>query len=142
MSRLQKTRARDKTPDMRKPLRSLFVLPLVASVAGMLLGACVEQDDEKPNDEDLKVAKQNILTTAPTPKYAVNADLDGKQLPPAGAPNILMAAGGAQLKGIVRDDGIYWWKFHVDWKDPTKSRLDGPQKIPAEVVKTLAMPQP
>ena len=26
----------------------------------------------------MKVAKQNILTTAPTPKYAVNADLDGK----------------------------------------------------------------
>ena len=41
-----------------------------------------------------------------------------------------MAAGGAQLKGIVKDDGIYWWKFHVDWKDPTKSRLDGPHKIP------------
>jgi hypothetical protein len=61
--------------------------------------------------------------------FLVNADLDGKQLPPAGAPNILMAAGGAQLKGIVRDDGIYWWKFHVDWKDPTKSKLDGPRKI-------------
>jgi hypothetical protein len=44
----------------------------------MLFGACVEQDDEKPNEEDLKVAKQNILATAPTPKYAVNADLDGK----------------------------------------------------------------
>jgi len=26
----------------------------------------------------MKVAKQNILTTAPTPKYAVNADLDAK----------------------------------------------------------------
>ena len=34
------------------------------------------------------------------------------------------------MKGIVKDDGIYWWKFHVDWKDPTKSRLDGPHKIP------------
>ena len=42
-----------------------------------LLG-CVEQDNEKPTAEDLAVAKQNILTTAPTPKYAVNADLDGK----------------------------------------------------------------
>src|SRR6187551_1166308 len=40
--------------------------------------ACVEQDDDKPTAEDLAVAKQNILTTAPTPKYAVNADLDGK----------------------------------------------------------------
>jgi hypothetical protein len=52
---------------------SLLVVVLIA-----FLGACVEQDDEKPNDEDMKVAKQNILATAPTPKYAVNADLDGK----------------------------------------------------------------
>src|SRR5258708_6875726 len=44
-----------------------------------LLGAtCAEQADAKPTEEDMKVAKQNILTTAPTPKYAVNADLDGK----------------------------------------------------------------
>jgi hypothetical protein len=44
----------------------------------LVLGGCVEQDDEKPTAEDLAAAKQNILTTAPTPKYAVNADLDGK----------------------------------------------------------------
>ena len=57
------------------------------------------------------------------------ADLDGKQLPPPGAPNIVMATGGAQLKGITGDDGIYVWKFHVDWKDPAKTRLEGPSKI-------------
>ena len=34
-----------------------------------------------------------------------NADLDGKRLPPAGAPNIMMAAGGTQLKKILEDDG-------------------------------------
>jgi hypothetical protein len=73
--RLQKPLASDKTPDMRTSLARLLPLSLVAT---LLLGACVEQDDEKPNDEDMKVAKQNILTTAPTPKYAVNADLDGK----------------------------------------------------------------
>src|SRR5262245_54802734 len=59
-----------------------------------------------------------------------NADLDGKQLPPAGAPNIMMAAGGAQLKKVLQDDGIYVWKFSVDWADPSKSKLDGPVKIP------------
>jgi hypothetical protein len=58
------------------------------------------------------------------------ADLDGKQLPPAGAPNILMATGGAQLKKVVKDDGIYVWKFHVDWADPSRTKLDGPVKIP------------
>jgi hypothetical protein len=59
-----------------------------------------------------------------------NADLDGKQFPPEGAPNIMMATGGAQLKGITQDDGIYVWKFHVNWDDPSKSKLDGPVKIP------------
>lgn len=62
--------------------------------------------------------------------FLINADLDGKQLPPAGAPNILMATGGTQLKKIVKDDGIYVWKFHVDWKDPSRSKLDGPVKVP------------
>lgn len=59
-----------------------------------------------------------------------NADLDGKQLPPPGAPNIMMATGGTQLKGIIEDDGIYVWKYHVDWGDPSKTKLDGPVKIP------------
>src|SRR6476646_1707189 len=43
-----------------------------------VLLACVEQDQDKLSAEDMAAAKQNILTTAPTPKYAVNADLDGK----------------------------------------------------------------
>jgi hypothetical protein len=47
-----------------------------------------------------------------------NADIDGYGLPPAGAPNIMMAAGGAQLKGILEDDKVFYWKFHVDWKTP------------------------
>jgi hypothetical protein len=58
-----------------------------------------------------------------------NADIDGKELPPHGAPNIVMAAGGAQLDSIFTDDGIYYWKFHVDWKDPSQTRLVGPTKI-------------
>ena len=59
-----------------------------------------------------------------------NADLDGTQLPPSGAPNIMMAAGGTQLKQIMEDDGIYVWKFHVDWTDPSKTAAEGPTKIP------------
>ena len=58
-----------------------------------------------------------------------NADLDGKQLPPPRAPNIMMAAGGTQLKKIMEDDGIYVWAFHVDWKDPSKTKVVGPSKI-------------
>src|SRR5262245_48314079 len=62
--------------------------------------------------------------------FLLNADLDGKQLPPPGAPNVMMTVGGAQLKKVVTDDGVYWWNYHVDWKEPAKSKLVGPVKIP------------
>jgi hypothetical protein len=58
-----------------------------------------------------------------------NADVDGTALPPRGAPNIMMASGGTQLKKIVEDDGIYAWKFFVDWNDPAKTKVAGPEKI-------------
>jgi hypothetical protein len=58
-----------------------------------------------------------------------NADLDGKTLPPPGAPNIVLAAGGVQLRGLLGDSVILAWAFHVDWEDATKSRLDGPVRI-------------
>ncbi|MGH9872158.1 MAG: hypothetical protein ACRD9S_06780 [Pyrinomonadaceae bacterium] len=58
-----------------------------------------------------------------------NADIDGMGLPPRGAPNIMMAAGGAQLKNIRADDVILVWKFHVDWKNPANTKLIGPTKI-------------
>ena len=59
-----------------------------------------------------------------------NADIDGQALPPKGAPNIMMAAGGTQLKQILQDDGIFVWKFHVDWDEPARTKVDGPVKIP------------
>ena len=58
-----------------------------------------------------------------------NADVDGKQLPPPGAPNLMFAAGGSQLRNILEDDGIYVWKYHVDWEDPSRTKVDGPVKI-------------
>ena len=61
-----------------------------------------------------------------------NADIDGTTLPPPGAPNMMMAAGGAQLRRDYDDDGIYVWQFHVDWDDPAKTRVTGPRKIAVE----------
>lgn len=58
-----------------------------------------------------------------------NADIDGKGLPPPGAPNIMMAAGGTQLKNVLEDDGIFVWKFHVDWGNPANTKITGPEKI-------------
>jgi hypothetical protein len=57
------------------------------------------------------------------------SDLDGRHLPPAGSPNIVMAAGGTQLKNIMEDDGIYYWTLKVDWSDIAKTKLEGPTKI-------------
>ncbi|HYM23603.1 MAG TPA: hypothetical protein VEU08_10350, partial [Vicinamibacterales bacterium] len=59
-----------------------------------------------------------------------NADVEGMTPPPAGAPNIMMAAGGTQLKTILEDDTLSVWQFHADWKDPSKTALTGPLKIP------------
>ncbi|MGE5358584.1 MAG: hypothetical protein ACM3NQ_06155 [Bacteroidales bacterium] len=58
-----------------------------------------------------------------------NADVDGMTPPPAGSPNIIMATGGVQLRKVFEDDGIYAWKFHVDWERPANTTLTGPVKI-------------
>jgi hypothetical protein len=59
-----------------------------------------------------------------------NADIDGQALPPRGAPNVMMAAGGTQLKNVFEDDGVFAWNFYVDWESPAKTKVDGPVKIP------------
>jgi hypothetical protein len=58
-----------------------------------------------------------------------NADLDGKSLPPSGAPNIMIAAGGTQLDKVFEDNTVLAWRFHVDWKDASKTRVTGPERI-------------
>jgi hypothetical protein len=58
-----------------------------------------------------------------------NADVDGRNLPPAGAPNIMMAAGGTQLDRIFEADTIDVWQFHVDWKNPANTKVTGPDTI-------------
>src|SRR5438874_11525159 len=58
-----------------------------------------------------------------------NADLDGKELPPSGAPNIMMAAGGTQLDKILESDTIDVWQFHVDWKNPANTNVTPVEKI-------------
>ena len=58
-----------------------------------------------------------------------NADLDGTRLPPRGAPNPMLATGGTQLRADLDDDGIYVWSFHVNWEDPSKTRVTGPEKV-------------
>lgn len=58
-----------------------------------------------------------------------NSDVDGQAPPPRGAPNIMMAAGGTQLKKVFEDDGIFFWKVHVDWRNAQNTKAAGPVKI-------------
>lgn len=60
------------------------------------------------------------------------ADTDGTTPPPAGAPNLVLALGGEQLHSVFEDDGVYAYKFHVDWTTPANSTLTGPTKIPVQ----------
>jgi hypothetical protein len=41
----------------------------------------------------------------------------------------MLAAGGTQLQGVLHDDAIVAWNFHVDWRDPTRTRLEGPARL-------------
>jgi len=41
----------------------------------------------------------------------------------------MMSTGGAQLLKIFEDDGIYFYKVHVDWSDASKTSVSPPQKI-------------
>ena len=95
---------------------------------------------EPATEQCLVIADVNFLN---------NADLDGTRLPPAGAPNPMLATGGSQLNGDTDDDGVYLWNFHVDWSDPSKTRLTPVTRIPVAPYQylcggqlTTCVPQP
>ena len=82
--------------------------------------------------------REKMLKGQPAPEQCViidggvfmlNADLDGKRPPPKGSPNIMMSTGGTQLMKIFEDDGIYFYKVHVDWSDASKTTVSAPQKV-------------
>jgi hypothetical protein len=58
-----------------------------------------------------------------------NADIDGPAVPPDGAPNVMIAAGGTQLDNALDAATLDTWQFHVDWKAPANTKLIGPVKI-------------
>ena len=58
-----------------------------------------------------------------------NADIDGTSLPPKGAPNMIMAAGGTQLKKVMEDNVVFAWQFRVNWENPAMTKLSKPEKI-------------
>ena len=83
--------------------------------------------DRKRMLAGLDATEQCVIV--PGVNFLNTSDLDGRRLPPRGAPNIVMAAGGTQLKGVIDASEILAWTFHVDWTDPSKTKLEGPQRI-------------
>lgn len=56
------------------------------------------------------------------------ADLDGRTLPPPGAPNIIAAPEAAEWTNFPTDR-IHFFKFHVDWAVPGNSTFIGPVEV-------------
>ena len=87
--------------------------------------ACVVERDKMLHG---LVAREQCLII-PESNFLNNADIDGKGLPPAGAPNLMLASGGTQLRNNFRDDGIYVYKFYVDWENQARTHVEGPTRI-------------
>jgi len=51
---------------------------LVSLPLALLLWGCVEQEPDRPTEDDKRLIRQNILNKVPEMKYKVNADLEGK----------------------------------------------------------------
>jgi hypothetical protein len=116
-------------------MRTIAVGLLVTSA---VLGAagCVEQERDKPSAADLTSAKQNLLTTPPSPRYPVNADLDGKVLFLGLDAEPLPAEAGKDLKltqyfKVVSPPGESWKTFtHVE--GPAKQNYVNADHVPID----------
>ena len=62
------------------------------------------------------------------------ADLDGKRLPPAGAPNYIV--------GLDTASTLVYWRFHSDFTTPANATLQGPFPIPVASYTTSCAAQP
>jgi hypothetical protein len=66
-------------------------------------------------------ATQQCFNTSNLYGGLLPADLDGANLPPAGAPNYIVG-----LDAPVASNLLQYWKFHVDWTTPANSTFTGP----------------
>jgi hypothetical protein len=116
---------------MRTLAIRLAVVPMLFQ-----LGACVEQEPDKPSADDLTAAKQNLLSAPPAPRYAVNADLDGKVVFLGMDVDPLPAEAGKDLKltqywKVVASPGDGWKTFtHVE--GPGKQSYVNADHVPIE----------
>ena len=67
-------------------------------------------------------ATQQCFNTSSSFGGLLPGDLDGARLPPAGAPNPMVALGTTSTT-------LATWKFHVDWTTPANTTLTGPATL-------------
>ena len=67
-------------------------------------------------------ATQQCFSTSTAFGGLLPADLDGTVLPPAGAPNPVVALGTTSTT-------LAYWAFHVDWTTPANSTFTGPTSL-------------
>lgn len=87
--------------------------------------ACVVERERMLRGEPAR----EICVIVENVNFLNNADLDGTTLPPAGAPNLMMATGGSQLDSVFSDSVVDVWQFRVDWSNIANTRVTGPQKV-------------
>ncbi len=74
--------------------------------------------------------KQQCFQLSPDVFGLLPADVDGKVAPPAGSPNFFLA---------MNSNSLDLWKFHVDWKKPTRTTFgDGPEHAPNANIKVMS----
>ncbi|HET7220622.1 MAG TPA: hypothetical protein VFJ02_21360 [Vicinamibacterales bacterium] len=114
-------------PDYPRPAiwRDGYYVPTSTGDDVIQKHACVVERDKMLKGQPAK--EQCVIIDGVN--FLNNADVDGRTLPPAGAPNVMMASGGTQLQKVLEDDGVYVWKFAVDWKDAARTKVTGPEKI-------------
>ena len=67
-------------------------------------------------------ATQQCFSTSTSFGGLLPADVDGAALPPAGAPNPVVALGATSTT-------LAYWQFHVDWTTPANSTFTGPTSL-------------
>jgi len=85
----------------------------------MCRGARQDAEGEPATEQCIIIDGVNFLN---------NADIDGRSLPPSGAPNIMMAAGGTQLKGSLKTTDLCV-EVPCRLENPANTKVIGPEKI-------------
>lgn len=86
---------------------------------------CVAERDRMLRGE----AARELCRIVPDVNFLNTSDLDGTRAPANGTPNLILAAGGTQLRGIVESSELQLWRFSVDWKDTARTVMRGPERI-------------